>query len=194
IHDMNDPANAGQSFGQMLDRLEANEYLGVNVTYPFKIEALNHLHSLSANAEAVGAVNTIIFRNGRRTGHNTDLWGFAESFARSMAGVRRSHALLLGAGGAGGALAHALADRCKVGRLSIYDVDAARAAGLAAQVQARWNLPVRVVDDLDRLVAEDRPDGIVNATPMGMDKLPGSPFPARLLFPEMWVADIVYFP
>jgi len=194
IHDMDDPANAGLSLGAMLDRLEGQGYAGVNITYPFKIEVTGHLDALSANAGAVGAVNTVIFRDGRRTGHNTDLWGFAESFRRSMAGARRDHALLLGAGGAGGALAHALVDSCDVARLSIHDADPARAAALAAQVAARWNRPVRPVEDLDRLVAGDRPDGLVNATPMGMAKLPGSAFPARLLHPAMWVADIVYVP
>jgi shikimate dehydrogenase len=194
IHDMDDPDNAAVSLEAMLDRLEGQGYAGVNITYPFKINVIPHLHDLSANAAAVGAVNTVIFRDGYRKGHNTDLWGFAESFRRSMADVRRDHALLLGAGGAGGAVAHALVGTCGVTRLSIHDSDTARAKALADQVSTRWKLPVQVEANLDRLMAEEPPSGVVNATPMGMAKLPGSAFPATLLHPSMWVADVVYVP
>lgn len=129
------PALAGVALPELLDRLEAEGYAGVNVTYPFKMAVVPLLTALSPNASAVGAVNTIIFRNGQRIGHNTDLWGFAESFRRGLADAERAHVLLVGAGGAGVAVAHALAD-CGVGRLSIHDTDADRArAGRAGDPQ-----------------------------------------------------------
>ncbi|SDJ68277.1 shikimate dehydrogenase [Aliiruegeria lutimaris] len=194
ILDMDDPERSGVSLEAMLHEVEAAGYAGVNVTYPYKIEVMPFLDELSANATAVGAVNTVIFRDGRRTGHNTDLWGFAESFRRGLSDVNRDHALLIGAGGAGVAVAHGLADCCKVGRLSIHDMDPARARALAEHVSERWGTEVNAVSDLAALVATDRPDGVVNATPMGMEKLPGSAFPTNLLHPEMWIADVVYFP
>ncbi|MFZ2102248.1 MAG: shikimate dehydrogenase, partial [Oricola sp.] len=85
-------------------------YAGLNITYPYKVETVALLDELSEAAAAIGAVNTIVFRDGRRYGHNTDLWGFAESFRRNMAGVARGNVLLVGAGGAGAAVAHALVD------------------------------------------------------------------------------------
>jgi shikimate dehydrogenase len=194
LHDMDEPENARTALPDLLDRLESEGYAGVNVTYPYKIEVIEHLTELSPNARAVGAVNTVVFKDGKRFGHNTDLWGFAEGFRRGFGDVPRAHALLIGAGGAGVAVAHALID-CGVQRLSIHDTDPQRAAALADQVMLnRPGAIAKFAPDLAQLVAEDRPDGVVNATPMGMAKLPGSAFPVALLAPQMWVADIVYFP
>lgn len=192
--DMDEEPLARLGLGELLGRVASEGFAGVNVTYPFKIEIIPLLDALSPNAKAVGAVNTVILRDGRRIGHNTDLWGFAESFRRGLGDAARDHALLLGAGGAGVAVAHALAD-CGVKRLSIHDVDHARAVALAEQVGTnRTGIQAVAVNDIRALVDATRPDGIVNATPMGMAKMPGSAFPTDLLDPRMWVADIVYFP
>ena len=186
------PALADLALPELLERLEAEGYAGVNVTYPFKMAVVPLLTALSPNASAVGAVNTIIFRNGQRIGHNTDLWGFAESFRRGLGEAARAHVLLVGAGGAGVAVAHALAD-CGVGRLSIHDSDGDRARALVAQVMRnRPGVAADALPDLSGL--SPRPDGIVNATPVGMAKLPGCAVPEALLDPRTWVADIVYFP
>lgn len=194
ILDMDDPARRELTLRAMLESAEACGFDGLNVTYPYKIEIIPLLDGLSENARAVGAVNTVVLRDGRRTGHNTDLWGFAESFRRGLPGVETGHALLAGAGGAGVAVAHALAD-CGLRRLSILDVDAGRAAWLAGQLMAnRPGTVAKAVDDIRTLTGQDRPDGIVNATPVGMAKLPGMAVPADFIDPAMWVADIVYFP
>ncbi|WP_068110852.1 shikimate dehydrogenase [Tropicimonas marinistellae] len=192
--DMDDDAFAGRTLASMLEWVESEGYCGVNVTYPFKIEVIPLLDGLSANASAIGAVNTVVFRNGTRTGHNTDLWGFAEGFRREFGAGPHRHVLLLGAGGAGVAVAHALVD-CGVQRISIFDLDSDRAEALAIQVaNNRADVDAMAVADLAGLAAQDAPEGIVNATPVGMAKLPGSAFPLDLLTPRMWVADIVYFP
>lgn len=193
--DMDDAAMADVTLPDLLTRLEAEGYAGVNVTYPFKREVMALLDELSPAARAVDAVNTVVFRDGRRFGHNTDMWGFGESFRRGLDGAKTDHALMIGAGGAGGAVAHALLE-CGVARLSISDVDPDRAADLAKQLlqTTERDVEVNIVRDIPEMVAKDRPDGVVNATPMGMAKLPGTAFPVGLLTPEMWVADIVYFP
>lgn len=165
---------------------------GLNVTFPYKQEIVPLLDELSKAAEAVGSVNTVVFSAGRRIGHNTDLWGFKESFLREMAGAPRDRVLLLGAGGAGAAVAHALIE-LGVGHLVIGDMTPARAAALAARLASRFgSARVKVASDL--AMAAARVDGIVNATPVGMVKLPGIPLDPALLRPECWVADIVYFP
>lgn len=186
----------GASSPNLSDVVRAAEMIGfngLNVTYPFKIEIVPLLDELSPNAAAIGSVNTVVFRNGRRYGHNTDLWGFAESFRRNMDGTPRERVLLIGAGGAGVAVAHALAD-CGVRELRIFDAEADRSERLAEQVRA--NRPGVVAKSIDRIDATTVHDlnGLVNATPVGMAKTPGSPFPADLLHPALWVADIVYFP
>lgn len=182
-----------QNLELIVHAAEMTGFNGLNVTYPFKMEVISHLHELSPNAAAVGSVNTIVFRDGKRIGHNTDLWGFAESFRQGMAGVILETVLLVGAGGAGVAVAHALAD-CGVRQLKIFDLDTARADELARQVRSnRKGVGVEVVAALDTASAA-RLSGIVNASPVGMAKTPGLPFPIQLLHPDMWVADIVYFP
>jgi shikimate dehydrogenase len=165
---------------------------GLNVTFPYKQEIMPLLDGLSEAAEALGSVNTVVLRDGRRVGHNTDMWGFKESFRQGMAGAARSSVLLLGAGGAGAAVGHALLDS-GVELLLLSDVEPQKAEMLAARLASRFGADrLAVVSDLGSAAA--RVDGIVNATPVGMAKLPGIPLDPTLLRPECWVADIVYFP
>jgi shikimate dehydrogenase len=150
------------------------------------------LHDLSPDARALGAVNTVVLRDGRRIGHNTDCSGFAEGFRRGLPGVPRGRVVQLGAGGAGAAVAHALLAE-GVGALSISDVDAARARALAADLGARFR-DGRAEACTDLAAAMAAADGLVNCTPVGMAKLPGMPLPGQLLRRALWVAEIVYFP
>ncbi|UFI02906.1 shikimate dehydrogenase [Roseibium aggregatum] len=182
-----------QNLKAIVHAAEVTGFNGLNVTYPFKMEVIPLLDQLSPNAAAVGSVNTIVFRDGKRIGHNTDLWGFAESFRQNMIGVSLKTVLLIGAGGAGVAVAHALAD-CGVQHLKIFDVDTVRVEQLARQVRSnRQGLTVEPVTTVDAASCTNL-SGIVNASPVGMAKTPGTPFPLALLKPDMWVADIVYFP
>ncbi|PLX38248.1 MAG: shikimate dehydrogenase [Hyphomicrobiales bacterium] len=181
------------SLEAILQAAELTGFDGLNITYPFKVDILPLLDDVSPNAAAVGAVNTVVLRNGRRIGHNTDLWGFSESFRRGMADTARDHVLLIGAGGAGGAVAHALAD-CGVKRLSIFDADERRSAALAEQLgRNRPDVIAEASPSIEETFAEGL-DGIVNATPIGMVATPGSVVPAALFDPAVWFADIVYFP
>ena len=194
ILDMDEPVRSGATLAEMLRAAELGGFQGLNITYPFKIEVMEHLDDVSDNARAVGAVNTVVLKDGKRVGHNTDLWGFAESFRRRLTDAATGHALLIGAGGAGVAVAHALAD-CGIAGLSILDTDPDRAAGLAEQVRRnRPGTEAGAVTDVAALMRDARPDGVVNATPMGMAKLPGTAIDPDLLSADQWVADIVYFP
>ncbi|WP_425049845.1 shikimate dehydrogenase [Psychromarinibacter sp. S121] len=176
----------------MLDALEAEGFTGLNVTYPYKKQVLPLMDELSDAARNVGAVNTVLFRDGKRIGDNTDHWGFAESLRRGLPGAPKEAALLLGAGGAGGAVAHALLDE-GVGRLLVRDVTPGLAAELVALLTEHYG-PGRAIVAEDAVAAAAEVQGIVNATPVGMEKLPGIPLPADALRPGQWVADIVYFP
>ncbi|WP_345142334.1 shikimate dehydrogenase, partial [Streptomyces mexicanus] len=80
---------------------------GLNITHPCKQLVLEHLDALDPQAEALGAVNTVVFDGGRATGHNTDVTGFAASFARGLPDAPLERVVQLGAGGAGAAVAHA---------------------------------------------------------------------------------------
>ena len=192
LFDMDRPAQAGRSLAQVIAEAEAEGYAGLNVTHPYKIDVLGLLDALSDDARAAGAVNTVVFRAGRRVGHNTDMWGFAESFRRDMPGAALDRVLLLGAGGAGAAVSHALLS-FGVRRLRLFDSDAARQARLADSLVDRFGAErVQPVENPE--TAAEAVSGLVNATPVGMAQHPGLPFPAALLRPGMWVAEVVYFP
>lgn len=176
----------------LLQDLEVEGFTGINVTFPYKRQIVPHLHSVSPEATRLGAVNTVLFRDGQRHGHNTDYWGFAESLRRGLPDAKRDCVLLLGAGGAGGAVAHALIDS-GVGRLLIRDVQPGSAEQLTDDLNRYAGAGrATAVDDLAAAAA--MADGIVNTTPVGMAKLPGTPIDAALVEPRHWVADIVYFP
>jgi shikimate dehydrogenase len=176
----------------LLDRAEAAGFAGLNITFPCKQAVVPLLHDLSDEAWALGAVNTVVLRDGKRIGHNTDCSGFAEGFARGLPDVALGDVVQVGAGGAGAAVAEALL-RKGAGRLTIHDVEAARAEELAAALRSRFGeARARAGAALKEAFASA--DGMVNCTPVGMAKLPGTPVPVALLRREMWVAEIIYFP
>ncbi len=181
-----------EALGELLTAAERMGFSGLNITYPCKQAVLPLLDQLSPDARALGAVNTVVLKDGQRVGHNTDCSGFAESFRRGLPDMRRGRVVQLGAGGAGAAVAHALLAE-GVGRLAISDTDIPRAEALAADLAARFGAGRAVaVGDLAAEVAAA--DGLVNCTPVGMAKLPGTPLPVALLRTALWVAEIVYFP
>lgn len=177
---------------RLLDAAQAVGFAGVNITHPCKQQVLSLLDRLSADAHAIGAVNTVVFEDGKRVGHNTDWSGFATPFRRAMSDVALDHVTLLGAGGAGAAVGHAMLT-LGARRLSLVDPDAAKAEALAARLRARFaGRPVQHVLDLRAAIAAS--DGMINATPIGMTGHPGTPIDPSWIEPRQWVAEIVYFP
>jgi shikimate dehydrogenase len=180
--------------GEVLAAVRLAGYDGLNVTYPCKQLVLEHLDELSADAEALGAVNTIVFRDGRAIGHNTDWSGFARSFDRGLPDAPLGEVVLLGAGGAGSAVAHALLS-LGTERLTVVDRDGERASGLADALRQRFGDCRAVAAEPDQLPrAMAGADGLVHATPTGMAAHPGLPLDPGLLRSDLWVADIVYRP
>jgi shikimate dehydrogenase len=177
---------------ELLVAAERMGFNGLNITYPCKQHIIPLLDELSEDAHALGAVNTVLLKDGKRIGHNTDWSGFANAFKRGLPDVSLERVVQLGAGGAGAAVAHA-ALMMGAQMLTLFDVDASRAAILADELQQRFpKASVRAGDSLGDAVAEA--NGLIHATPTGMAKLPGLPLPAELLHRNLWVADIVYFP
>ena len=138
---------------------------GLNITHPVKQAMVPLVDETAPAVQAIGALNTIIIRDGRTTGHNTDVTGFKRSFDDGLPDVDRDRVVLLGAGGAGTAVAYA-ALRLGVRELAIADVDDERA----------------------------RASGLIHATPTGMAQHPGLPLDAELLRPDLWIAEVVYRP
>lgn len=169
-------------------------YTGLNITYPCKQAVVPLLDELSDEAAAMGAVNTVVLRpDGGMIGHNTDGWGWAWGFRRALPGAALGRVVLLGAGGAGAAIAHAALRELGVGHLVVVDADPAKAESLSELLVLTYGAG-RASAQADPASALDAANGLVHATPTGMDKLPGLPLEPALLRPSLWVSEIVYFP
>jgi shikimate dehydrogenase len=176
----------------LLHQAAAEGFAGVNVTHPVKQAVIPHLDALSPEAEALGAVNTVVLREGRRIGHNTDCSGFRDAFRRRLGDATLAHVVQLGAGGAGAAVAHALL-QLGTQRLSLFDRERDKAGELARRLTRSFaGRRIDVGDDLAGALSEA--DGLVHATPTGTAAHPGLPLDAGLIAPRHFVAEIVYFP
>ncbi|PTH89992.1 shikimate dehydrogenase [Streptomyces sp. A244] len=167
---------------------------GLNITHPCKQLVIEHLDALTPQAEALGAVNTVVFEDGRAVGHNTDVTGFAASFARGLPDAPLGRVVQLGAGGAGAAVAHATLT-LGAERVTVVDALPERAAALAGSLNRAFGEGRAAAAPPERrteLLAQA--DGIVHATPTGMAAHPGLPLPAELLHSGLWVAEVVYRP
>jgi shikimate dehydrogenase len=176
----------------MLDAAESLAFSGLNITHPYKQAVIPLLHDLSNDARRIGAVNTVVFSAGKRLGHNTDWSGFADNFTAILPDAELSRVALIGAGGAGSAVGYA-ALMLGTRTLILYDRDRDRARMLAANLRNIFpDRTIRVAENAGD--ALHGADGVIQATPVGMLGHPGMSVPADALRPEMWVAEIVYFP
>jgi shikimate dehydrogenase len=190
--DLQQLALDAKALPELLTAAERMGFAGLNITFPCKQDVIPLLTDLSADARALGAVNTVVLRAGRRFGHNTDLFGYAENLRRGLPDARRERVVQVGAGGAGSAVAEALM-QLGVVHLTVFDTDAARAEHVASDLRARHGKD-RATAGADLRGAIEAADGLVNTTPVGMAKLPGTPVPAEFLRPALWVSEIIYFP
>ena len=174
---------------RILDGIRDIGFAGINVTFPYKERIVPLLDGLADGVAAIGAVNTIVVRDGRLIGHNTDCSGFAAACASRFGPLAGKTVAIIGAGGVGKAVGFALA-RLGVGQVTLFDRDARKAEALRDALAT--SVPVTVCDGVAR--ALDGADGVVNGTPIGMLPDRGTPIPFDRLHAGLWVADAVYQP
>ena len=194
--DIAEPRLAGATLDELLNAAIRLGFDGLNITHPFKQQVIDLLDDIDPVAKRIDSVNTVVIdRQGRTTGHNTDVSGFAAGFRAGLAGAGTEAVVQIGAGGAGRAVGFALAE-LGVGELVIADTDVDRAQGLAADIGAVSSVGTRAraigPEELEAAAASA--NGIVNATPMGMKAYPGTPIDTTAFGADTWVADVVYFP
>jgi shikimate dehydrogenase len=185
---------AAAEVGTVVGEAQRLGFTGLNITHPCKQLVIPALDRLAPEAAQIGAVNTITFGADGATGHNTDMFGFRENFIRGLPGADTGEVVLLGAGGAGAAVAYALLS-LGAGRVTIYDLAAEPARSLALALQSRFGAERArsvLTNQLDLAVSNAH--GVVNATPIGMTAHPGMPIERGLLAAHHWVADVVYRP
>ena len=182
-----------QGLDDLLVRLRSGEIKGLNVTIPHKQNVIPFLDELTPTAQAIGAVNTIYFRNNKLIGDNTDADGFLLDLKRFIGNreskiANRKSALILGAGGSARAVVYALMN-------DGWNLAIAARRIEQAQELASYHIDVESIE----LTWEIRPykfQLVVNTTPVGMTpNMNQSPWPDGLPFPhEALIYDLVYNP
>lgn len=185
-----------QDLAKAVLALPALKIKGINVTIPYKQDVLQYLDEISSYAKRIGAVNTIVVKNDKLYGFNTDGEGFITSLTEAGFNPAGKKILLLGAGGACRAIALSLAwSKAKKLIIATRKVtkaeDLVRATKLEQEVEIECHplatLPAKIVADADL---------IVNTTPLGMapyeDKVPYAAF--DILRPDQYVCDLIYNP
>ena len=187
-----DAMNHDLKLDEIIYRAETNGFKGLNITYPFKREALAFADELSEDSRKIGAINTLVFSEGKRYGYNTDYIGFSKAYRKISLGRKSNNILLIGTGGAGAAISNAIVV-AGADRLALYDVDPDSAETLRKRTNGHFATDrVVVAKDISREI--EFADGIVNASTAGMDTHPGIPIDPVLLEKRHWVFDIIYFP
>lgn len=179
--------------------LRADDCLGANVTIPHKETVIPYLDELDALAEKTGAVNTIVNRQGRLFGYNTDVVGFTRALTEAGFSARGTRAVILGAGGAARAVGVALVE-AGVAEMTLSDVVPSRGEALAATLRSL--APGTAVyacgsDDESLRKATTACQLLVNCTPVGMRHSGSeaqSPLDAEMIPPRALVFDLVYNP
>ncbi len=178
--------------GPLLRALSAAGALGLNVTVPYKQAVVRHLHGLAPSARRIGAVNTVVFSRGKCVGHNTDGTGCLASLT-PVCPPRGQRAVLLGAGGAGRAVAVALCD-AGCAHLTLVEPDAAALRRLTTWLSRLGHRRVTALAPGTAPVREAlaRARLVINATPLGLRPADPLPVPAAWLPARACVLDLVY--
>ncbi|MDO5508522.1 MAG: shikimate dehydrogenase [Corynebacterium casei] len=188
----------GMSLQDILNAARTLGFNGLNITHPHKQEVLDYLDEVDERAAKIGAVNTVVIREGKFYGYNTDVTGFGRGLEQGLPDAKLDNVVQVGAGGAGNAVAQSLI-AAGVKNLFVADLDPERARTLAEAVRSAASedtdsFTVTGVDIADVEEYIRSADGVVNATPVGMEALPGTAFDTSILKPTQWVSDVIYLP
>lgn len=175
-----------------LERLRADDCAGANITVPHKQAVMEWVDQISENARTIGAVNTLITREGKLFGENTDAEGFIAALKESHINPRHARVVILGAGGAACAVAFALA-AAGAREICLINRTAAHATELADRLHAKYP-DLRLGVDWHAAIADA--NILINATPVGLwPNVTDSPLPpAQVISSHSVVIDLIYHP
>ena len=172
------------------------QMFGINLSMPYKEQVISYLDQLSEEARLIGAVNTVVNREGTLIGYNTDGKGFFKSLPSFK--ISRKRMVLLGAGGAAKAiLAQAILDG--VSQISVFvrssSIEKTRPYLKKIQNATGFRVDLFALEDVQDLQDSiTQADLLVNATSVGMDGS-SQPIPTSIVLPEkLLVADVIYQP
>jgi len=180
-----------------LDQLEAENIWGLNVTVPYKEKVLDFglikLDRLARYAKEIRVVNTIVRKRKGLRGFNTDVAGFLRHLNKLDFNPTNKRVAILGAGGAGKAVAYAVAKK-EVAQIAIFDIDKNKADGLSLMLGELFpELDISIVDEIGQLDIANK-DLLVNATPIGLAKDDPCLIEESMLHEDLFVYDLIYNP
>ena len=186
----------GTDLAETVANIRRYQMFGINLSMPYKEQVISYLDQLSEEARLIGAVNTVVNREGTLIGYNTDGKGFFKSLPSFKISGKRM--VLLGAGGAAKAiLAQAILDG--VSQVSVFvrsaSIEKTRPYLEKLQNETGFKVDLFALEDVSELQARIiDSDLLVNATSVGMDGV-SLPIPASVVLPErLLVADVIYQP
>ena len=186
----------GTDLAETVANIRRYQMFGINLSMPYKEQVIPYLDQLSEEARLIGAVNTVVNRDGTLIGYNTDGKGFFKSLPSFKISGKRM--VLLGAGGAAKAiLAQAILDG--VSQVSVFvrsaSIEKTRPYLEKLQNETGFKVDLFALEDVSELQARiTDSDLLVNATSVGMDGV-SQPIPTSILLPEkLLVADVIYKP
>jgi shikimate dehydrogenase len=183
---------------QALASIKALNLKGVNITIPHKQDCIKYLDKIDAHAKKIGAVNTIMNKNGKLIGYNTDSGGFLVSLKQDANFNPRGKSIfIMGAGGAARAVAYAVAE-AKAKTIFIQDIKNKRAFDLAAALKQDYQkvqiINISAKNGLKTKKGVASADLFVNATGIGLKKSDTPVIDVKLLNDKSLVCDLIYNP
>jgi shikimate dehydrogenase len=186
------PVQIGLDFAGVFERCRIGGYRGLNITYPYKEQAVAHVTLNDPFLKAMGAVNTVLFDAKGAAGYNTDYSGFVAAYKAVRGAAAPGDVLMIGAGGVGRAVAFGLAALGATG-LRLVDRDSAKAEALAEALrQIAPDMAIRILPDAEQ--GAEGANGLINCTPVGMVGYGGTPLPRKAMKTAAWAFDAVYTP
>ncbi len=187
-----------ESLPDILPAVRRMNFAGLVVTKPLKIEMVRYLDTIDPLAEKTGSINTVVIKNGKFKGYNTDGLGFTRALSDKYGSEAEEKTfVILGAGGASRAVCFSLAENCRAKRFVITDVVADAGMSLAADLSAKAGVEATFLTPGDRRIPVEisRSDFLLNASGIGMEPhLNETPVPSEWLRPDLFVCDLAYNP
>lgn len=180
-----------EQLDDFLNNLGKNNIRGFNVTIPYKEKVLPYLDFKSFGVREIGAVNTVVTKNGKLKGFNTDFLGFSRHLKQLR--VQPKKVAIIGAGGAAKAVCFALG-KSKAEEICIYDIDAFKSLGLVSQFKDVFNqTKFSAVARIEEFNLRDK-DLLVNASPVGMHAEDPCLVGEKAIHKNLFVYDLIYNP
>lgn len=186
---------APEGLAAFMRDLAKNNIHGLNVTIPYKerVLAFVELPEDSLHLKEIKAVNTVVFKNDKWLGFNTDIPGFLMDLKGQGIAPENKSVALLGAGGAARAVAYALASS-GAKEISIYDIDKEKTQGVVSMIKKLFpDFDIRPSSSVDGLDIRNK-DLLVNTTPVGMKESDPCLVKEGMLHKGLFVYDVIYNP